>query len=64
MTEEEIRRTDRILAVAFDQTGNYASGLDLSPIGEDGHAVASLMWKISGYLKGRAAARITSQEGS
>jgi hypothetical protein len=57
MTEEEIRRTDRILAVAFDQTGNYASGLDLSAIGEDGHAVANLLWKISGYLKGRASGK-------
>ncbi len=46
---------DRFLAQVFDQAGNYASGLDLAPIGEDGHQVANLLWKISGYLRGRAA---------
>jgi hypothetical protein len=47
-------KADRILADTFDHAGNCASGLDLSAIGENGHAVANLLWKISGYLKGRA----------
>jgi hypothetical protein len=41
----------------MDRDRAARSGLDLSAIGEDGHAVANLLWKISGYLKGRAGGR-------
>lgn len=44
---------DRISARILDGAGNTVSGLDLSEIGEDGHAVANLLWKIAAYLKKR-----------
>ncbi len=44
---------DRINAQFFDEAGNRVSGLILDEIGEDGHAVANLLWKISAYLKER-----------
>ena len=50
-------KADKILAEVFDRTGNLVSGLVLDDIGEDGHAVANLMWKISSYLKRRAQTR-------
>jgi hypothetical protein len=50
-------KADKLIAEVFDRTGNLVSGLSLEPIGEDGHQVANLMWKISGYLKNRATAR-------
>jgi hypothetical protein len=50
-------KADKILAEVFDRCGNMVSGLALEPIGEDGHEVANLMWKISSYLKNRAQAR-------
>jgi hypothetical protein len=50
-------KADKILAEVFDRTGNMVSGLNLDPIGEDGHQVANLLWKIGGYLKRRAQER-------
>lgn len=47
-------KADKLLAEVFDRTGNLVSGLALEAIDEDGHQVANLMWKISGYLKRRA----------
>jgi hypothetical protein len=47
---------DKILAKVFEQCGNCASGLDLSAIDEDGHAIANKLWKIAAYLKRRAQA--------
>lgn len=47
-------KVDKILAEVFDRAGNCVSGLNLEPIGEDGHLVANLLWKISGYLKRRS----------
>jgi len=44
---------DRIAARIIEDAGNTVSGLDLSEIGEDGHAVANLLWKIAAYLKRR-----------
>jgi len=52
--DPEIRKSaDRIMAREFDHLGNWASGLCLEPIGEDGHAVANLLWKIAAYLEKR-----------
>lgn len=48
------RGIDRINASFFDDAGNRASGMNLEPIGLDGHAVANLLWKISSFLKQRA----------
>jgi hypothetical protein len=48
-------RADKIMASALDNAANIVSGLSLEAIGEDGHQVANLLWKISGYLRGRAA---------
>jgi hypothetical protein len=47
------RRANRIIAAQLESAGNTVSGLRLEEIGEDGHAVANLLWKISAYLKGR-----------
>jgi len=44
---------DRIVARHINDAGNFVSGLDLSEINEDGHAVANLLWKIAAYLKRR-----------
>lgn len=46
---------DRMLAYDLERAGNTVSGLDLSEIGEDGHAVANKLWKIAGYLRNRRA---------
>lgn len=46
-------KADKIMASALNQCGNLVSGLDLEEINEDGHAVASLLWKISGYIRHR-----------
>lgn len=47
------RRADSIVAGMLDSAGNAVSGLDLTEISEDGHAVASLLWKVAGYLRRR-----------
>lgn len=47
------KKFDRLSARIVDQAGNVVSGLDLGDIGEDGHAVANKLWKISAYLKRR-----------
>ena len=44
---------DRINAQHIEECGDRISGLDLSEIGEDGHGVANLLWRIAGYLKRR-----------
>lgn len=49
------RRADKIMARQLDSAGNMVSGLDLSGIGEEGHGVANLLWKIAGYLRRRNA---------
>lgn len=46
-------KADKLMADALNHAGNMVSGLDLEDIGEDGHAVADLLWKISGYLRHR-----------
>jgi hypothetical protein len=33
--------------------GNLVSGLALEEIGEDGHLVANVLWKIAAYLRKR-----------
>lgn len=43
------------MARELDSAGNTVSGLNLEAIGEDGHAVANLLWKISAHLKQRRA---------
>jgi hypothetical protein len=50
-------KADKIMADALGHCGNIVSGLNLDAIGEDGHEVASLLWKISGYLKKRNQSR-------
>jgi hypothetical protein len=42
---------DRINATYIETAGNTVSGLNLSPIGEDGHEVANLLWRIAAYLR-------------
>lgn len=49
----QANRVDRIMAKHINNAGNIVSGLNLSEIGEDGHEVANLLWKISSYLKRR-----------
>lgn len=46
-------RTDQIIAEQLDRAGSIASGLALEAIGEDGHAVANLIWKIAAHVKQR-----------
>lgn len=46
---------DRIIARELDKAASYVSGLILDEIDVDGHQVANMLWKISGYLKKRAA---------
>jgi hypothetical protein len=46
-------KADKIVADLLDKAGNWVSGLDLSEIGEDGHAVANQLWKIAAYLRTR-----------
>lgn len=45
---------DRTAAQAIENTANLVSGLDLAEAGEDGHAVANLLWKIASYLRARS----------
>jgi hypothetical protein len=52
--EDQHATIDRYLAREFDSAGDMASGLELSEIGEDGHAVANLLWKISSYYAKKA----------
>lgn len=47
--------TDKYLAKIFDSAGDTVSGLSLEGCGEDGHAVANKLWKISAYLRRRGA---------
>lgn len=44
---------DRVAAGHIENAGNIVSGLDLSEIGKDGHAVANLLWQIAAYLRRR-----------
>lgn len=46
-------KADKLMADVMNHAGNMVSGLDLEDIGEDGHLVANLLWKISGYLRHR-----------
>jgi hypothetical protein len=48
-----VSAADKIIARQLESAGNTVSGLALEEIGEDGHAVANLLWKIAGYLKRR-----------
>ena len=50
MTSKDI---DLIMANHIESTANTISGLVLDDIGEDGHAVANLLWKISVHLRNR-----------
>lgn len=54
--ESQSQRADKIVASMLDQAGNWVSGLNLEEIGEDGHAVAGRLWKISAYLRARGQA--------
>lgn len=42
---------DRVMARDLANAGNVVSGLDLSGIGEDGHVLASRLWKVAAYLR-------------
>ena len=53
MTPEQLHKADKIIASLIDDTADLVSGLDLTPIGEDAHAVANRLWQISGHLKRR-----------
>lgn len=44
---------DKVAARQLESAGSTASGLELSEIGEDGHAVANLLWKVAAYLRRR-----------
>jgi hypothetical protein len=47
-------RADKLIAGIVNDAGDLVSGLDLTAIGEDGHATANLLWKIAaGYLRRR-----------
>lgn len=46
-------KADKVIAGILNDAGDLVSGLSLEEIGEDGHAVANLLWKISGYLRHR-----------
>ncbi len=48
------RDIDRANAKYFDQAGGRVSGLDLTELGLDAHAVANLLWRISAYYARRA----------
>lgn len=50
-------RAGKIIAGILDDAGDLVSGLRLEEIGEDGHAVANLLWKIAGHLRHRGASR-------
>lgn len=50
----EYQKIYKRLGDEFETCGDHVSGLDLSEIGEDGHQVANLMWKISALMKRRA----------
>jgi hypothetical protein len=47
-------RIDLIIAEKLDHMGNVVSGLELSEIGEDGHALANKLWKVAHYLRTRS----------
>jgi hypothetical protein len=47
------KASDGIMANTFDRAGNIVSGLNLEPIGEDGHYIANKLWKIARYLRDR-----------
>jgi hypothetical protein len=47
------KAADRIMARDLDHAANIVSGLVLEPIGEDGHTVANLLWKIAAHLRSR-----------
>ncbi len=53
MSEQSRTRADQIRAGIINDAGDLVSGLDLTAIGEDGHRVANLLWKIAAYLKTR-----------
>ena len=55
---------DHVLAGHIEQAGNMVSGLDLSAIGKDGHAVANLLWEIASYLRRRDGQDESGTEGS
>lgn len=59
------RRADAITAGYLETAGNIVSGLHLDPIGEDGHAVANLLWKIAAHLRRREDAihEVTGEAG-
>jgi hypothetical protein len=42
---------DRIAARIIEEAGNTVSGLDLSEINQDGHAIGNLLWRIAAYLR-------------
>jgi len=48
---------DRIAARMIDSAANVISGLELSEINLNGHAVANELWRISSYLRKRATAK-------
>lgn len=53
----ETRRVNREVdlnnARFFDDAANRVSGLRLEECGEDGHAIANKLWKVSEFLKQR-----------
>jgi hypothetical protein len=48
------KTADQIIAELLDRAGNWVSGLALEDIGEDGHAIANTLWKVTAYLRNRA----------
>jgi hypothetical protein len=44
---------DKISASHIESTANLISGLDLTGMGKDGHAVANLLWAIAAFLRER-----------
>jgi hypothetical protein len=47
------KTADHIIADLLDKAGNWVSGLALEAIGEDGHAIANRLWKVTAYLRNR-----------
>jgi hypothetical protein len=47
------KTADKVMAGIIEDAGDIVSGLDLTAIGEDGHEVANLLWKIAVYLRKR-----------
>lgn len=52
------RGADRVMAKILENAANTVSGLELSEIGEDGHAVANKLWRIAAYLHTRQDLRV------